>query len=127
MKICSDCEQTLPDSAFYTAGYVRVSDGKPTLKKRCKSCHINDMRNWEFGEGAAAWYAERLAENPQCEVCGLPHGEEAYTRLHLDHNHETGVWRGLLCGNCNTALGLLKEDPERIRALIDYINRKEGT
>lgn len=44
--------------------------------------------------------------------------------LHVDHNHVTGDVRGLLCGPCNRALGLLKEDPMRIRALAVYIETR---
>ena len=40
----------------------------------------------------------------------------------LDHNHETGEIRGLLCAPCNTALGLLKEDPVRITRMLEYLN-----
>lgn len=41
--------------------------------------------------------------------------------LHVDHCHETGRVRGLLCLACNVALGKLRDDPARIRALLDYI------
>jgi hypothetical protein len=54
-----------------------------------------------------------------CQVCGThPSGKH---RLHFDHDHATGKFRGLLCGNCNTALGLLGENPERIMKLISYL------
>ena len=45
------------------------------------------------------------------------------TRLAVDHCHETGDVRGLLCAACNTALGLLKDDPDRIVKLLDYLTR----
>ncbi|WP_442942261.1 endonuclease VII domain-containing protein [Nonomuraea sp. NBC_00507] len=41
--------------------------------------------------------------------------------LHVDHCHTTGKVRGLLCVGCNTALGLLAEDSERIRGLLGYL------
>lgn len=53
----------------------------------------------------------------RCQVC------KTKTELHIDHNHETGERRGLLCGACNRALGLLNENPATIRALADYIER----
>lgn len=49
----------------------------------------------------------------KCAVCG----DE---RWHLDHCHETNELRGLLCGNCNRALGMLRESPERITRLAEY-------
>lgn len=50
-----------------------------------------------------------------CEACG---SEE---RLHVDHCHASGAYRGVLCAACNTALGLLADDPARMLALIRYL------
>ena len=44
-------------------------------------------------------------------------------RLAVDHCHVTGKVRGLLCCNCNRALGLLKDDPKILANLIDYLNK----
>lgn len=55
------------------------------------------------------------AQEGKCAVCAT-----AEHLLHIDHDHTTGKVRGLLCGNCNRALGILKEDPERITALAAY-------
>lgn len=41
----------------------------------------------------------------------------------LDHCHESGQTRSVLCDSCNTALGILSEDPRRIRGLADYAER----
>jgi hypothetical protein len=38
----------------------------------------------------------------------------------VDHDHETGVIRGIICGRCNSALGLLFDSPTRIRGLLAY-------
>lgn len=57
-----------------------------------------------------------LIQSGRCAVCDdVPVGN-----LHVDHCHVTGAVRGLLCGGCNRALGILKEDPERITALAEY-------
>jgi len=42
-------------------------------------------------------------------------------RWHIDHDHVTGQVRGLLCGKCNSAIGLLQDDPEIIRAAAKYV------
>lgn len=51
-------------------------------------------------------------------VCG-----NDLVRPHLDHCHETGVVRGLLCQPCNMALGLLRDDPARLRRLASYVEK----
>lgn len=55
-----------------------------------------------------------------CAVCGVRE-EKAQRQLSIDHCHETGKVRGVLCFACNTALGKLGDDPERIRALAAYV------
>lgn len=53
----------------------------------------------------------------QCGRCAACQDE---VPLFLDHNHATGEARRLLCRNCNVALGMMKECPSRIRALLSY-------
>ncbi|WP_327135523.1 endonuclease VII domain-containing protein [Streptomyces sp. NBC_01343] len=47
--------------------------------------------------------------------------------VHVDHCHETGRVRGVLCLNCNMGLGLLKENPDRIRRAIQYLEGTRGS
>lgn len=65
-------------------------------------------------------YDEMLdAQGGTCAICKrVP----LTTRRHaVDHDHESGIIRGLLCGVCNTGLGLFHSDAERMMAAIDYL------
>lgn len=56
----------------------------------------------------------------RCVICsGPPNGPG--TRLHIDHCHQTGRVRGLLCAKCNTMIGLADNDPCRLRDAADYL------
>ena len=44
--------------------------------------------------------------------------------LVIDHNHKTGKVRGLLCGSCNTGIGLLKDSPDVLDAAIEYLQHQ---
>ena len=52
----------------------------------------------------------------QCKICGATEG-----KIGIDHCHETGKLRGILCSGCNLALGNIKENAERARGLAEYI------
>ena len=68
-----------------------------------------------------------LKQEGQCAICkseksGNKIGEE---RLHIDHVEINGqkIVRGLLCENCNTALGKFKDDSETLKAALEYLQR----
>lgn len=57
-----------------------------------------------------------------CAICG----GKGKRRLAVDHCHATGKPRALLCDNCNTALGSLRDDPLLLRKAIEYLERWAG-
>lgn len=64
---------------------------------------------------------ERLAGRPKpknCELCGNPS-----PKIVWDHNHETGKFRGWICTPCNYILGRVKDDPEVLRKMADYLDQ----
>lgn len=54
-------------------------------------------------------------------TCAICHGTATVGRLAVDHCHLTGKVRGLLCTNCNTALGKLKDSKELLLNAINYL------
>ena len=43
------------------------------------------------------------------------------TRAHVDHDHITGKVRGMLCHDCNVAIGMMKDSPNRLRSAAQYL------
>lgn len=62
-----------------------------------------------------------LAQGGVCAICRQPERTERNRLLTIDHDHETGQVRALLCSQCNRAIGLLQDDPAVIRAAADYV------
>lgn len=64
------------------------------------------------------------AQEHLCAICheeGFKMHEGVWTKLCIDHDHETGKVRGALCHNCNRALGLFKDDKKRLLSAISYL------
>lgn len=59
-------------------------------------------------------------QNGCCKICKR-HQSVFSKTLNVDHVHETGEVRGLLCNQCNQALGLMKENKETIKSMLEYI------
>jgi hypothetical protein len=81
------------------------------------------IRSWslrrKFGITVDQYDAMHAAQSGQCAICGRPERMLA-KRLAVDHDHDTGVIRGLLCGPCNVVVGYL-ENPswsEKARAYL---------
>jgi hypothetical protein len=68
-------------------------------------------------------YQKLVNSRSTCALCGAkPSGKgPSNSRLHIDHCHKTGKVRALLCGNCNTALGLMKDNPKLLRKAANYL------
>ena len=60
-----------------------------------------------------------LKGQKHCSVCGRKR------KLVWDHDHRTGEFRGWLCSNCNTGLGLFGDSPERLLAAIEYLQGRK--
>ena len=72
-----------------------------------------------FGLGTGEYDAMLRAQGGRCRVCRrLPRSGSS---LHVDHDHETGEVRGLLCFRCNGELGQFGEDSDRLRLAADYL------
>lgn len=151
MKSCSVCYQTKPLEAFpfrnkalgerhahckdcqrvkrRLAHERRKASGKERTYYLARQERQRD--NWlrlTYGISASEYDALYQAQGGVCAICGRAengvHGRYGTVRrLAVDHDHATGRVRGLLCGNCNAAIGHLDDDPERLQRAIEYLTR----
>ena len=110
-KLCPVC-----DGEFVT------SEGSPREQITCsRSCSNTQFRsgknhpNWKHGRSAERARRDRTVMVDHCEICGTAE------RLCYDHDHKTGEYRGTLCSNCNTAIGLMKDTPDRLVSAAKYV------
>ena len=61
------------------------------------------------------------SHNGLCDICGDRNVDPTRTRLVIDHDHDAGAFRGILCSNCNRAIGLLKDDSKTALRAAAYL------
>ena len=92
---------------------------RPDVKLREREGHLRR----KFGITLDEYGALLQAQRGVCAICGrLPREDSS---LHVDHDHETGDVRGLLCFQCNNALGDFDDELERLRSAVGYLDRPE--
>jgi len=142
-KICSRCNETKPLDRFHKNG-----SRKDGLADWCKSCANADQRERRaenpdkmraydcarrekrkdlhlqqtYGITLAEYDEVLEAQGDCCAICGKTITEQG-RRLCIDHNHETGENRGLLCTNCNIGIGFLQDSSEVCRQAMLYLRR----
>lgn len=102
-----------------------VSGFPKRWKRRCGDCYRRYMKfhqvKWKYGITETEWMALYNEQKGLCAICRGP--GVAPNFLVVDHNHETGQIRGLLCDGCNRGIALLQEDPEFLRSAARYLAR----
>ncbi len=105
---------------WYAANRERAISYSTAWKRANRDRWLDANRKAKYGIPYGTYATMLAAQDGGCAICG---GEPTSKALHVDHNHETGVVRGLLCDNCNRGIGHLKESPEILRAAIAYLGR----
>ncbi len=67
--------------------------------------------------------AQAKKQKHRCTICGRKQKCGKRRRLYVDHDHKTGVFRGLTCFSCNSMLGFAKDNIKTLQAAIKYLRR----
>jgi len=120
---CKSCEtqehlaRCRKDPEARRAAKRRWAAKNPESVKR--SALRSACRRMGFSEDVVSFVLLRFQETDACDIC---HRTDAGT-LHVEHCHATKAFRGLVCEACNHGIGKFGDDPERLRAAADYLER----
>ena len=122
-----DCRMENLREADYTKEQKALTD------KRYREANVERLQQYDrarnFGIDLKQYGDMLLAQNGKCKICKQA---ETATRngrvkaLAVDHDHETGEIRGLLCVQCNTGLGKFKDDRNLMLSAIKYLDEYKG-
>jgi hypothetical protein len=115
-KVCNQCGDAKPFTEDFFAKSVTTRSG---LAGTCRICNNKRFVGYNYGLSIADYDRMFEAQGGRCAICK----ERSDRALCVDHDHATEQVRGLLCNNCNSGIGKLKDDPDRLRAAIAYLER----
>jgi len=83
----------------------------------------NEKLRLSFGITLDDYNNMMMIQNSCCAICSID-SMNFKRKLAVDHCHKTGRVRGLLCGKCNSAIGLMNDSTENLQNAISYLNKK---
>lgn len=147
-KTCRDCGRTKFAHDFGVHRYMQKKMGSASgsrggeyLRSPCKPCASKRARRKnleviaetgltkertyslarEYGMTPEAFTERLLQQHTACAICSHPFSTARNDVPCVDHDHDTGVVRGILCRKCNLGLGLLGDNATRLRAVLAYL------
>lgn len=142
MKTCTKCGESKPLTEY---SYKRPTGRKPGYQPRCKSCCLEDTRQWrqtKTPEQLRDMYLRRtygitlqdynellIAQDCTCAICSKDLNFEDWSSDSpvVDHCHTTGHVRGILCNECNRGLGYFRDNVNALAKAISYLTKEEQT
>lgn len=94
---------------------------KNEYRSKNKDVIAAQNRWYKYGVTGDDYSRMLAAQNSTCAICETKEPKGKGSTFHVDHCHDTGTVRGLLCHHCNTALGGFKDNPTLLRKAASYI------
>ena len=119
-KPCKTCKTSYPETEqYFNRAYVKITDTKEEkvyYHSTCRTCQNKSDRD------RRKLRATVPPSKGVCDCCGKLESETK-TPLNLDHDHNTGEFRGWICEQCNRGIGNLGDDIEGVLMALEYLKR----
>lgn len=121
--VCKECwkERSLE---YYYAHKDRYKENKKRYYLDKKDYHREDRFKRAYGISLDEYNIFLENQGGVCAICGQPEKDSKKTYLSVDHDHETGKVRGLLCSDCNRGLGSFKDSPDLLDKAKAYLGKE---
>ena len=127
-KVAYDLEyRQRPDVKERVYNYHRTPEYRAKTRKRNLNPERIEKKKWhtimaKYGLCKEDFESMLDGQENKCAICKFEfHDEKQSTRPHIDHCHDSGDVRGLLCVNCNNGLGQFKDNPSFLSSAIEYL------
>ena len=133
-KICTKCKEEKPRDSIHFPLHNKVKDGLDSWCRKCRASYRSEINRGKFRGQLTDEQVKELKKQEYCDICGGKemagsrnnrHVNKIY-HLVMDHDHETGKFRGMLCHHCNRGLGNFKDKIENLEKAIKYLKSKKN-
>ena len=133
MKTCPSCKAEKPVDQYWKSQYSCIDCTKEKQKTRWASRspkkRLEQHLKYKYGVTVSKLEETLEEQNHSCAICKLELPdllvyENRQRGYAIDHNHDTGEFRGILCLTCNTLLGMAKDNKEILLEAINYLELK---
>ena len=134
VKNCKSCSNSIKSGGIGYTLYCKC--GKLKYEKSstyCYSCHLEQSKKYTFlyrlrRYGVTQeWYEKEIEKG--CSICRAQlsaYSSNKRERGHIDHDHKTGIVRGILCDLCNKGLGQFKDSIKNLENAITYLSKDKN-
>lgn len=141
---CSGCSEVKSATEFFkncTSSTGRLNSCKACVGDKWKGKYYSDpeyrektikmvtasKRKNKYGVSPLEFDNLLAAQDNKCAICLSELDESTFKmRGNMDHDHKTGLPRGILCGHCNQAVGMFKDSRSILQRAIDYLDKYEA-
>ena len=132
MKTCPVCLVDKDESKYWKGQYLCITcqktKQKTVWKSRTPKKRLEQHLKYKYGVSHAEFMDCWEKQNGLCSICSVELPDlmlyEGRRRGYaIDHNHETGKFRGILCLTCNTMLGMAKDSADLLKKAAQYLEK----
>lgn len=131
-KTCTRCKENKPRDLTNFPPHNKCKDGLDSWCRKCRASYRSEINRGKFRGQLEDYEVKELKKQEKCDICGgndfagsrhNKHLGKVYA-LVMDHNHQTGKFRGMLCNHCNRGLGNFKDNIQNLEKAILYLKSR---